>query len=197
MREDLSAILAASDRAAALTRQLLAFSRKQMMSVMPMDVNDVIEHTGDMLRRLLGRGIVLKLETGEIPMVSGDRGQLEQVVVNLVVNARDAITQGGVITLATATEHIAGPIHDPRAPFVPTGDYVRLTVTDNGCGMSSEVASRVFEPFFTTKPSGQGTGLGMATVYGIVKQLGGFVWIESELGVGTSVHVLLPAGVEA
>ena len=197
VREDLSAILAASDRAAALTRQLLAFSRKQMMSVMPMDVNDVIEHTGDMLRRLLGRGIVLKLEPGEIPMVSGDRGQLEQVVVNLVVNARDAITQGGVITLATATEHIAGPIHDPRAPFVPTGDYVRLTVTDNGCGMSSEVASRVFEPFFTTKPSGQGTGLGMATVYGIVKQLGGFVWIESELGVGTSVHVLLPAGVEA
>jgi len=195
VREDLSAILAASDRAAALTRQLLAFSRKQMMSVMPMDVNDVIEHTGDMLR-LLGRGITLKLEPGEIPMVLGDRGQLEQVVVNLVVNARDSISQGGVITLATATERIDGPIHDARAPFVPTGDYVRLTVTDNGSGMSSEVASRVFEPFFTTKPTGQGTGLGMATVYGILKQLGGFCWIESELGEGTSVHVLLPAGAE-
>ena len=196
VRDDLSAILAASDRAAALTRQLLAFSRKQMMSVLPMDVNDVVEHTGDMLRRLLGRGIALTLEPGEIPMVMGDRGQLEQVVVNLVVNARDAVSQGGTITLATAAERIAGPIQDERAPLVPPGDYVRLTIQDNGSGMSPEVVSRVFEPFFTTKPSGQGTGLGMATVYGIVKQSGGFVWIESELGVGTSVHVLLPAGAE-
>jgi PAS domain S-box-containing protein len=179
-------ILEASDRAARLTRQLLLFSRKKPAQLRPLDLNAVVADTGDMLRRLIGEHLSLetRLAPGGAP-IHADLGMMEQVLMNLVVNARDAMPGGGRVLVETAI--VAGP-----APGVPAGAHVRLTVRDTGGGIAPEHLPQIFEPFFTTKEVGKGTGLGLATVFGIVQQHGGDVQVESEVGVGTTFHVLLP-----
>ena len=193
-QDDLDSIVAACDRAAALTRQLLAFSRTQALDIRPFNLNETLRTAGQMIARLLGPGITIEWQLGDVPLVLADPGQVEQILMNLLVNARDAMADGGVITLQTATEdvteetfreHVTGIIATP-------GQYVRWTVIDRGQGMSPDTLARVFEPFFTTKQPGSGTGLGLATVYGIVKQSQGYIWVDSALGVGTSVHVYVP-----
>jgi PAS domain S-box-containing protein len=199
------AIRQAGDKATALTRQLLAFSRHQVLQSRPLDLNVVVADTEKMLRRLIGEDIELALALDPAPVwTKADPGQISQVLLNLAINARDAMPQGGTILIQTAHETgaIAVPKHagatEPRAlasgrSATAPQSYVTLIVRDNGCGMSEETRQHAFEPFFTTKPMGVGTGLGLATVYGIVRQSGGTVFLESELGVGTAVRILLPA----
>ncbi len=191
--EGLREITEASRRAVALTRQLLAFSRKQILQPRVLDLNDLVAGTGKMLRRLIGEDV--KLETRLQPNVAAikaDPGQLEQILMNLAVNARDAMPQGGELTFTT--ENVA--IHETHPGIggvqVHSGGYVRLTVADTGQGMDEETQSRIFEPFFTTKEKGKGTGLGLSTVYGIVKQSGGYIWVESMPGKGTRFMVYFP-----
>ena len=180
-REYAERVSQAAQRASALTHQLLAFSRKQPVAIEDLDLNEVISNTTDMLRRLIGEDVDLVSELSpHLDSVRADRAQVEQVIVNLVVNARDAMPHGGRITLTTANVRI-----EP-------GDYVSFTVRDTGVGISPEVRARLFEPFYTTKGPGKGTGLGLATVYGIVKQAGGHVRVESEPGRGALFEVLLP-----
>jgi signal transduction histidine kinase/CheY-like chemotaxis protein len=192
-RADLETIQLAADRAAKLTKQLLAFSRRQVFSARVLNLNQVVERVTPMLGRLLGKNIEVVTELGEaLHDVKADEAQLEQVLVNLAVNARDAMPDGGTLVLRTenrSLERGAKPGLDP-------GPYVQLTVEDSGRGMDAETQRRVFEPFFTTKPSGAGTGLGMAMVYGIVRQSGGHVELDSELGRGTRVNILLPRTTE-
>jgi nitrogen-specific signal transduction histidine kinase/CheY-like chemotaxis protein len=190
-RGGLEQMRGAADRAASLTQQLLAFSRKQVLQPKVLDLNDTVGGVQKMLTRVIGEDIQLIANlSAELMMVRADPGQLEQVVINLVVNARDAMPQGGKITLETANVEIRK--EDRDLDPVP-GRYVMLKVTDTGHGMDSATLSHVFEPFFTTKPMGKGTGLGLATVYGIVKQSGGSVRGESETGRGTVFRVYLPA----
>jgi PAS domain S-box-containing protein len=191
-KEPLGAIRDAGDRAAALTAQLLAFSRKAIVEPKILDLANAVEGSVRLLRRLIGEDI--RLETSfapDLPRVRIDPGQLEQVLMNLVVNARDAMPTGGLLRV-TATETLVPP-GSAEPSDVPAGTYVRLSVTDSGVGMSDAVKSHIFEPFFTTKGVGKGTGLGLATVYGIVRQAGGTIVVDSALGRGTSFHVLLPA----
>jgi two-component system, cell cycle sensor histidine kinase and response regulator CckA len=199
VQEDLNSIIQACDRAAALTRQLLAFSRTQSLDIRPVDLNEVLRAAGHMMARMLGPGISFEWRLGEVPLVLADRGQVEQVLMNLLVNARDAMPDGGRIALETAAESVTRETFSEHvtAIAVEPGGYVRWTVTDHGHGMSAETRARVFEPFFTTKEQGRGTGLGLATVYGIVKQSQGYIWIDSTPGVGTSVHVYLPVAAPA
>jgi len=192
IRADVLGIQEAADRAAALTQQLLAFGRKQVMQPTVVDLREVLDDTGRMLRRLIGEHIDLAIMPG--PMVSpvlADRGELGRVIVNLAVNARDAMPHGGRLTIeardSPLTEEYAGS-HLGVSP----GQYVLLAVTDTGQGMTREVQARIFEPFFTTKPQGQGTGLGLSTVYGIVKQFGGHVFVYSEPDYGTTFKIYLP-----
>jgi two-component system cell cycle sensor histidine kinase/response regulator CckA len=192
VREDLEEIRRAGLRAADLTRQLLAYSRRQVVAPRVIDVNEAVRALDTMLRRLIREDIALVFELAPEPLaVRSDPGQLEQVVMNLVVNARDALPEGGRITVRTAAvtlgEHQPG--NDPAAP---PGPYVHLAVVDNGEGLSAEARTHLFEPFFTTKELGKGTGLGLATVYGIVKQNNGFIYVDSESGAGTTVRVYLP-----
>lgn len=183
----------AGNRAALLTRQLLAYGRKQMLRLEELDLNDVLTHAAGMIRDLLGTTVELQLLPGaEIRPVRVDAGQMEQVIINLAMNAADAMPQGGRLTLQTAP-FLAGPEPGPQFPELKPGEYVLLTVTDTGVGMSEEVRVRAFEPFFTTKDVGQGTGLGLATCYGIIKQSGGHITVCSEPGRGTTVKILLPA----
>ena len=195
VQDDLSSIIEAVDRAAALTRQLLAFSRTQALDIRPVDLNDALRTAGHMMARMLGPGIAFEWRLGEVPLVLADRGQVEQILMNLLVNARDAMPDGGLIELETAAESVTSETFSERVTgiSVEPGDYVRWTVIDHGHGMSPETRARAFEPFFTTKEQGRGTGLGLATVYGIVKQSQGYIWIESETGRGTTVHVYLRA----
>jgi two-component system, cell cycle sensor histidine kinase and response regulator CckA len=188
----LSEIRAAADRAAVLTRQLLAFSRQEVVQPVVLSVNETLGGIERMVRRLVGEEVRLEIELAPtLPAVRMDRGQLEQVVMNLVVNARDATQAGGLIRIATSQipwERVPNP-----GEGAAQGPYVVLTVADNGSGMTAETQSRVFEPFFTTKERGKGTGLGLATVHGIVKQAGGQVALQSTTGVGTTFDVYLPA----
>ncbi|MBW3654505.1 MAG: PAS domain S-box protein, partial [Gemmatimonadetes bacterium] len=194
LREDLMEIKRASIRAAGLTRQLLAFSRKQMLAPKVLDVNSSVREMERMLARLLGEDVTLvtRLEA-RASRVKADPGQLEQVIMNLAVNGRDALPRGGTLVIETADARLT-EADSRRYPYsVVPGRYVQLTVSDEGVGMAPEVLARVFEPFFTTKEPGHGTGLGLSTVYGIVKQSGGYVWVESEPGRGTTFRVYLPA----
>ena len=197
LKADLSEISRAAGRAAALTRQLLAFSRKQVMQPQLLDLYDVIAGVGPMLSRLIGEDIeVVTHVARDVGFVRADPGQLEQVLVNLAVNARDAMPGGGTLALEASNIDLGADqalSHDG----VPAGRYVRLEVRDTGCGITPADRERIFEPFFTTKPLGQGTGLGLPTVYGIVKQSGGHIWVESEVGRGSTFTILLPRIAEA
>jgi PAS domain S-box-containing protein len=191
LHEDLRQIRGAGDRAAALTRQLLAFSRKQIMRAEVLDLNEVVSDMHGMLRRLLGETIDLVMKPGSTGCVRVDRSQIEQVVMNLAVNARDAMPDGGVLTMETARVEIDEEYASEHSSAVP-GLHVMLAVSDTGAGMDVATRRRVFEPFFTTKGAGQGTGLGLSTVYGIVKQSGGSVRVYSEPGQGATFEVYLP-----
>jgi two-component system cell cycle sensor histidine kinase/response regulator CckA len=179
-------------RAATLVGQLLAFSRKQTLQPRVLALRDVIGELALMLRRLLREGIELKLEHGtELWAVNADETQISNAIINLVVNARDAMPKGGVVTIATANESVAQATA-LSSGVMPAGDYVRIEVRDTGVGILKEHKGKIFDPFFTTKPVGQGTGLGLATVYGIVKQTGGFISVDSEIGKGTTFRIHLP-----
>ncbi|HVD33107.1 MAG TPA: PAS domain S-box protein [Gemmatimonadales bacterium] len=193
-KADVEEVIKAGTRAADVTRQLLAFTRQQVLRPQMVQINAVVSEMEKMLRRSLGEDKLLELrlspEAGEI---RADRGQLEQVLINLVLNARDAMTGHGRVSIETALA-VWDEVYAQRhgGVDIPLGRYVMLAVSDNGCGMDDDVQERIFEPFFTTKPIGQGTGLGLSTVYGIVKQSGGYVWVYSEPGEGSVFKVYLP-----
>jgi PAS domain S-box-containing protein len=191
-RSDVGTILRAADRAASLTRQLLAFSRKQQLCLRPIDLNATVTSTSEMLRRVIGEDITLHTALeADLPAVTADVTQLDQVLMNLAVNARDAMPGGGILTIETASVYLDDSYAGAHVGVKP-GHYARLSVSDTGTGMDAATVARIFEPFFTTKEKGPGTGLGLSTVYGIVKQSGGNVWVYSELGVGTTFKVYLP-----
>jgi len=192
LRKNVAEIMNASRRAADLTRQLLAFGRKQMQSLQVLDLNSVIGEIVIMLPRLIGEDIELAfVPERDLGKVKADPVQIEQVVMNLAANARDAMPGGGTLTIETATVRV-DESYVQRHSIVPVGDYVLLTVADSGEGIAPEDMAHIFEPFYTTKEAGNGTGLGLATVYGIVKQNGGFVWVYSEPGLGTTFKIYLP-----
>ena len=192
LRRNVGEIMTASRRAADLTRQLLAFGRKQMQLLQVLDLNKIIGEIVTMLPRLIGEDIELVFAPAhDLGKVKADPVQIEQVVMNLAANARDAMPDGGTLTIETATVRV-DESYVQRHSIVPEGDYVLLTVTDSGQGIAAEHLVHIFEPFYTTKEAGKGTGLGLATVYGIVKQNGGFVWVYSEPGLGTTFKVYLP-----
>jgi two-component system cell cycle sensor histidine kinase/response regulator CckA len=194
--QDIMNIKQNANRAAGLVRQLLAFSRQQTLRLERLQLGDVLSDLSILLSRLLGENIDLKLESsGELWPVRTDLNQFEQVVINLAVNARDAMPEGGTLTIRTAN---VGEV-ELRAfgqHRIAAGDYVMVEVTDTGTGMKPEVMEKIFEPFFSTKEVGRGTGLGLSTVYGIVKQTGGYIFAESEEGKGTTMRVFLPRAVD-
>jgi CheY-like chemotaxis protein len=191
--ESAQAVYSAAEHAANLTRQLLMFSRKNVMQLKPLDLREVVINISKLLQRLLSEPVWLEVQApAELPLVHADGGMIEQVLMNLAVNARDAMPQGGKLIVSTGMAEIA-EAYTHTSPESRCGSFVTLRVTDTGCGIDSANISRIFEPFFTTKEIGKGTGLGLATVYGIVKQHGGWVDVLSEVGKGTTFTVFLPA----
>jgi two-component system, cell cycle sensor histidine kinase and response regulator CckA len=190
-RSALEEIKKASDRASALTRQLLAFSRKQILQPKVLDLNEVVSDIEKMVRRLIGEDIdLLILADSSLGKTKADPGQVEQVLLNLIVNARDAMPQGGKLTIETSNVLLSDDYANRHG--ATSGSYVMLAVSDNGSGMAPEIKEHIFEPFFSTKPAGKGTGLGLSTVYGIIKQSGGHIWLYSEPEQGTTFKVFLP-----
>ena len=189
---DIELILRSADRAASLTRQLLAFSRQQTLAPRPLDVNTLVKKATHLLKRLIGEHIELAIDLPDrVVAVEADPTQLDQVLMNLAINARDAMPDGGALGIAVRTVVVDSAFAAAHPPMVP-GTFVLLEVKDTGTGMSPETLARAFEPFFTTKDPAHGTGLGLSTVYGIVKQSGGYIWIDSELEKGTTFHIFLP-----
>lgn len=196
MMDSAQAVSFAAERAAGLTRQLLMFSRKNVMSLKPLDLRDVVGTMSKMLHRILGETVTLEYQPpAELPLVEADTGMVEQVIMNLSVNARDAMPKGGVLSIGLGAVNI-GPEYLQIRPEARPGLFVCLRVSDNGCGMDAATMSRIFEPFYTTKEIGKGTGLGLATVYGIIKQHGGWVEVASEPGRGTSFSAFFAASGE-
>ncbi|MFZ2983204.1 MAG: ATP-binding protein, partial [Sphingobium sp.] len=190
--DDIQQIKSNSNRAAGLTRQLLAFSRQQTLRPQVLQLPDIVADVSNLLNRLLGEKVKLSVSHGRnLGAVRADPGQLEQVIVNLAVNARDAMPQGGVVNIQTYAVP-AAKVRDMRHEVLPVSDYTALRVSDTGVGIAPDLLSKIFEPFFTTKDVGKGTGLGLSTVYGIVKQSGGFIFAESEPGQGASFVIYLP-----
>ncbi|MBK8174064.1 MAG: response regulator [Rhodospirillales bacterium] len=195
--DDLSQIRVNALRARDLVRQLLAFARKQPLRPVPMSIDDAIDALVPMLRRLLDPNIAIRAEHGAgVPLVSMDPGQLDQVLVNLAVNARDAMPSGGVLTLRSLSVVLAEAVQR-ASETIAAGRYALIEVADSGDGIAREIIDDIFQPFFTTKPAGAGTGLGLATVYGIVRQSGGYIVVESALGAGACFRIYLPASTEA
>jgi two-component system cell cycle sensor histidine kinase/response regulator CckA len=196
-REDLAEIRKAAERAAALTRQLLLFSRKEVTRPQVVDLNEVVAGMEKLLRRTLGEGILLEVDLApDVWPTVIDPGQTEQIIVNLAVNARDAMLGEGELHIATDNE-VLGEEQARAKLGLEAGEYVRISVADTGRGMSEEEVARIFEPFYTTKPRGSGTGLGLSTVYGIVQQAGGSIAVETAVGVGSTFSIFLPASLEA
>ena len=184
--------LKAGERAGELTKQLLAFSRKQVLMPQPLNFNDSLRLISSMLNRLLDEQVTLTMDLApDFWSINGDKGQLNQVTMNLAINARDAMPNGGTLTIATRNLSVT-PEWPDRYQIMPQGDYVYVSVHDTGHGMSAETLSHLFEPFFTTKEVGQGTGLGLATVYGIVKQSDGYIFVDSTLDQGSTFHLYYP-----
>ena len=197
LESKLKEILLAARRAAELTRQLLAFSRKQPRALRVMNVNQILGNFSKTLPRLIGEDVHFTFVPGEgLGDVRIDPLQIEQVLMNLAANARDAMPQGGHLRIATSDAHLDEASVQDKPALIPTGRYVLITVADDGSGIPSEDLPHIFEPFYTTKPSGKGTGLGLATVYGIVKQNKGFIWVHSEVGAGTTFQIYLPCATE-
>jgi two-component system cell cycle sensor histidine kinase/response regulator CckA len=185
-------IIGASQRASAMTRQLLTFSRKEMLMPVVLDLNQVVTESTRMLGRLIGEDVELVVVPGaNLGRVKADPGQIDQVIMNLAINSRDAMPDGGKLTIETINVEL-DDTYQRQHPSVTPGHYVLLAITDTGCGMDAATQARIFEPFFTTKEAGKGTGLGLATVYGIVQQSGGFIWLYSEPGRGTCFRIYLP-----
>jgi two-component system cell cycle sensor histidine kinase/response regulator CckA len=190
-RADVIEIRQSADRAAALTRQLLAFSRKQVIQPRTLDLNVTVRSVEKLLGRLVTDDVEVELQLApDLGEVRADPGSIEQVLMNLAANARDAMPDGGRLRVTTHNEQVDAELFD--RPGLAPGDYVVLSVSDTGVGMSQAVREHIFEPFFTTKDPGKGTGLGLATVYGVVKQSGGVVYVESEVGQGTTFVIYLP-----
>jgi signal transduction histidine kinase len=190
--DNLREILKAANRSSGLTRQLLAFARKQTIAPIVLELNKTVEELLKMLRRLIGENIDLVwVPSTESGLVKMDPSQIDQILANLCVNARDAISGVGKVVIATATVALEREDCASHPGTIP-GDYILLTVSDNGCGIEKEILVNIFEPFFTTKESGKGTGLGLATIYGIIKQNNGFIRVTSEPGEGTTFNIYLP-----
>jgi len=197
LRKHAEQIKKAGQRAAALTRQLLAFSRQQVLEPKILSLNHIIEDLRKMLPRLLGADIETQTTLDPaLAAIKADPGQIEQVIINLAVNARDAMPDGGKLAIETRNLQIEDG-HLSKHPTVPQGNYAVITVSDTGTGMDAQVQAHIFEPFFTTKEQGKGTGLGLATVYGVVKQSGGYIWVDSAPGLGTTFTIYLPRADES
>jgi signal transduction histidine kinase len=188
----LQIVLAAAERASKLIRQLLAFSRKQVIQMRPVTIHEILSPLAEMLPRLLGEHIQVNVHTPSSALqINADAGMMDQMLMNLAVNARDAMPDGGLLTISAEVVELSPALARQNQDARP-GQFMRVSMADTGCGIPPELLSRIFEPFFTTKPVGKGTGLGLAAVYGIAKQHGGWVEVQSQPGQGSTFHIFIP-----